>query len=198
MEIAPSYTVDDWTSLHLDPANPEHNDWKTAVQILDKRFSRFFKPVDMLIEAEKQRGDEKPTFGFAILAIDFLVIETIQAFRKGIYDHTNESEKLIRNFLQSWPAFISNSNNHGADSKRVYKSYRCALLHSGGTDFDCRIKVSGETFDFKTKDIMSINRKKFHRLLKLELATYLEQLTEEGQFELRENCIKKMNHICGD
>ena len=74
LEIAPGYTVGCWKRLKLDPDVPNSDDWEKAVKIFDARIrKRFFHPVDVLIE---HQSHSKKTFGFAILAIDFLVIET--------------------------------------------------------------------------------------------------------------------------
>jgi hypothetical protein len=81
LEIAPGYTVKCWKNLTLDSRQPDSTDWKKALQILDARISqRFLDPVDELIKADESRS--RKTFGFAILAIDFLVIETLQGFRE--------------------------------------------------------------------------------------------------------------------
>lgn len=77
LEIAPGYTVCCWKNLSLDPDQPNSQDWKKALEIFDARIRcRFLDPADALIAYEANYSRKK--FGFAILAIDCLVIETLQ------------------------------------------------------------------------------------------------------------------------
>jgi hypothetical protein len=78
-EIAPGYRVREWTSLTLNERDSGTADWVKALAILDARIrSRFIEPTQFLIDAEK--GRKRGTNGFAVLAIDFLLIETLQGF----------------------------------------------------------------------------------------------------------------------
>jgi len=198
MEIAPGYTVDVWNKLELNPANPEHEDWDTAVTILRSRIEqRFIEPVDKLIALQER--DKKRTYGFAILAIDFLVLETIQGFKEGVTDHKGQSTKLITNFLKDWKLLTENVPEEKSiedATDEIYKSYRCALHHSAGTDSSYLIRKSGKIIDFNAGKKCIINRTAFHNGLKKEFDKYLDLLLEKDQKEKRDNFIKKMNYIC--
>lgn len=105
-EIAPGYTVEAWKKLILDEAPHNTEDWNTAVKILETRIrSRFLTPAQFLIDSDSDKG--RRTNGFAILAIDFLVIETIQGFRTGQISHRAQSKKLFQAFLAGWEAFTA-------------------------------------------------------------------------------------------
>ncbi|WP_333900052.1 hypothetical protein [Agrobacterium pusense] len=92
--ISPKYKIERWKALNLDTENPNENDWNTAVDVLDDRITeRFLKPAKCLIDAQPQGAEQ--TYGFAILALNFIVIETVQGFRKGL------SPSLYKRFARS-------------------------------------------------------------------------------------------------
>jgi hypothetical protein len=98
VKIAPQYSVRDWRALELDPETPRSPEWCTASEILKARIcDRFFDPADALIRLGE--GYRPQRFGFAILAIDFLVIETLQGFRDGVVNHSRRSRELFTKFL---------------------------------------------------------------------------------------------------
>ena len=199
LEIAPGYTVACWKNLDLDPDLPRSDDWKKAIRIFDTRIRcRFFNPVDELLEIEKRKSQK--TFGFAILAIDFLVLETLEGFREGETNHKGKSKRLFTDFLKQWDTFTKCLPANGKPERyacKIYKAYRCALHHSGATDGAFRVGVSGPVFDFKTDHEVKINRTCFHRTLKCEFERYVRQLDAPDNQVLRENFKKKMDAICG-
>jgi len=136
MEISPNYTVRDWRNLRLDPDVPEENEWEKAAIILKDRIEgRFLMPAQALIDMAE--SDRRLRFGFAILALDFLAIETVQGFRKGCLSHDGESKSLFKRFLVLWSAFqicVPDQEERDRQAERLYKCGRCALHHSGSTD----------------------------------------------------------------
>ena len=177
--------------------NPATPDWAAALGAFRGRITeRFFEPADELVrlDEDKPRG----TFGFAILAIDFLVLETLQGFREGEGDHHGKSKQLFVNFLSSWKAF---TDLHGAvdvpgRAEQLYKSGRCALHHSGSTD---KIWVArrGPMVTFDNNDEVTLNRTAFHQNLKAAVEAYLTELVEIPNEQLRSNFVAKMKHITG-
>lgn len=199
LEIAPGYTVGDWKNLTLDPDKPASADWQKALEIFDARIRcRFLDPVDRLIEFDECQS--RQTFGFAILAIDFLVIETLQGFRDGVLDHNRQSKKLFTRFLTQWDAFtkcLPQNDNPQECAGQVYRDYRCALHHSGSTKGAFRVRVSGPMFHFKNDQEVKINRTCLHKKLKCEFKAYLDDLRRLDKNDLRRNFLNKMNAICG-
>ena len=188
-----------WKTLKLNPATPDSVDWNTAIEIFEARIRRrFLDPVDELVKFE--RGRSKQTFGFAILAIDFLVIETLQGFREGTINHNKESGKLFTSFLIRWDAFKECVPTSGDPKKlagQVYRDYRCALHHSGSTEGALRVGIKGPVFSFTSEHDIKINRTCFHEHLKCEFEAYLVQLRKPDKNGLRHNFINKMNAIYG-
>lgn len=196
LKIAPQYKVADWERLALDPAKPASPDWQKAVDMFSDRIAgRFFAPADQLLAAQKDGGQ---TFGFAILAIDCLVIETLQGFREGVVNHTGQSKKLFVNFLKDWDLFkicLPQGGDADALAREVYGDCRCALLHSGSTQ-GFRVGTSGPAFAYESGRLAKINRTKFHKGLREEFDAYLAALLETDNAGLRKNFRKKMDAIC--
>jgi hypothetical protein len=199
LEIAPGYTVGCWKSLALDLDEPNAADWQRAIDLFDARIRRrFFDPVDELIKSDQRRT--RQTFGFAILAIDFLVIETLQGFREGVIDHRGKSKCLFTNFLKRWASFtecLPEAGDPDTYASKIYKAYRCALHHSGATDGAFRVGVSGPVFAFETDYEVKINRTCLHNNLKREFDAFVVELRKPDEKLLRCNFRKKMNAICG-
>ena len=73
MEIAPGFSDSDWKRLTFN----SERDWIRAVASLRKRLEeRFVKPARSLLRFSRS--------GFAILALDSLLVETLQQFREGV------------------------------------------------------------------------------------------------------------------
>lgn len=196
-EIAPGHSVSGWKSLTLNDADRMTIDWNKALSILDARIrSRFIEPAQLLIDAEtnQKRGSN----GFAILAIDFLLIEAIQGFRQGLTNHNRQSKALFSAFLTNWQAFLD-CVPHGSDAgvlaNNVYEQGRCALHHTGSTD-RVLVRRSGHMFIFYSDGRIAINRTVLHKELKTAFDAYIVELRLPGNATLRRNFKKKMEHIC--
>lgn len=199
MEISPTYTVGDWRKLKLDPDDPNENQWKIAADILKDRIEgRFLKPAQALIDMAKNEPSLR--FGFAILALDFLVIETVQGFREGVLKHANgRSKELFRDFLVKWSTFkdcVPNEADRAEKAVEIYHAGRCALHHTGSTDnLIVRICLD-QMIRFHSDGGIEINRNIFHKELCAEFDRYIEELKNPASRELRANFRKKMNFIC--
>jgi len=197
LQISPKYTVAFWRGLILDPDNPKQEDWLKAVDVLrDRIHGRFITPAQTLIDVDK--ANKPQTFGFAILALDCLVVETIEGFRKGVANHTGQSTALFRSFLSAWQPFL-NCLDAGmvatAKAEEFYKQGRCALHHSGATE-RMTVRISGPMMKFDNGDI-TVNRTLFHTELVAEFDRYLADLNNPASIDLRKKFLLKMNPICG-
>lgn len=177
INISPKYTVARWKALNLELDSPNENDWNTAVDILDDRITeRFLKPARYLINAPLEGS--QPTFGFAILALDFLVMETIQGFRDGILDHQRHSARLFTTFCENWgdlTQLVQSSLTVQDAGLLLYRQGRCALHHSGTTD-RLTVGVTGVMITFNEDQTIRINRTEFHEQLVEEFKRYLLEL----------------------
>lgn len=196
-EIAPNLRVKSWKSLSLNEAESDTADWKKAIAILDARIrSRFIEPAQLLIDAD--RDQKHGTTGFAVLAIDFLLIETMEGFRRGLTNHDGKSKKLFKSYLTSWPAFLTcvpQGGSVGDLALSIYEQGRCSLHHTGSTD---RIVVirNGKMLIFHDDGRIEINRSLFHQELTKAFDDYLDDLRRPTNTDLRKKFKNKMNHIC--
>lgn len=193
MRIAPGgITEMDWRELDL--SRHESPDWAKAITIFRKRIEdRFIQPVDTLIESERQLPRSQRRYGFAIMAIDCLLIETLQAFRYGEVNTEGRSRPLITNFLQRSPHFgWSKPVSH-----QFYDDFRCGILHQAETMRDSLIRSEGPLLIEEPSGLI-INRTEFHRRLKRVFADYLQGLRDGWPSQLRGRFRVKMEHICRD
>jgi hypothetical protein len=191
MEIAPGVEAGRWHTLRLDdPANP---DWAEAIRILEARiYERFIDPIDQLIMVEEARPVIERRFGFAVLAVDCLLVETLGAFLKGLPDTIGKSEATFCEFLTTRPLFKDEFTLERA--KRFYKEFRCGILHQAEIGGDSRVWSVGPTLQDDGSRII-VNRNKFHESIKIEFQTYLAELRNPANVELRANFRTKMNFI---
>jgi hypothetical protein len=197
LQISPKYTVAFWRGLVLDADNPKQEDWLKAVDVLrDRIHGRFITPAQTLIDVDK--NNKPQTFGFAILALDCLVLETVQGFKDGVLNHLGHSKRLFRDFLSNWQPFL-NCLDAGmvatTKAEEFYSQGRCALHHSGATE-RMTVRVSGPMVKFDNGDI-TVNRTLFHTELVAEFDRYLEALKDPASIDLRRKFLDKMNPICG-
>ncbi len=191
MQIAPGFDSADWRSLRLD--DPNSADWDKAIEIFRSRLEcRFVEPVDELIKLEEPKPFGERRFGFTVLAIDCLLTETLGAFLKGWQDTTGRSEEAFCTFL-SRPLFAPHFSP--ATASQFYSEFRCGILHQAEVGGKSRVWSVGGVIAAEFGRI-TVNRTKFHELLKRELENYQDELRDPGNITLRKNFRQKMDFIC--
>ena len=190
MQIAPGIDARSWQSLELDDsASP---DWSKAVQILEGRIhERFIEPIDHLIAAEEAKPAIERQFGFTVLAVDCLLVETLGAFIDGLEDTVGQSEATFCKFLTR-PLFLADFTD--ALAKQFYKEFRCGILHQAEIGGDSKVWSVGPLIQVDGGKII-VNRNKFHERLKAEFQNYLAELRNPANVALRSNFRKKMDFI---
>src|SRR5260370_35798832 len=116
MHISPRYSVTDWRTLNLTTPS----DWRTAVRILEDCINpRFFRVVKAI--------DRQDFSGFTVLALDCLLIETLQQFKDGVRETPRgESGAYFERLLTSAP-FSAHFTQ--ATAATFYDHFRCCILH---------------------------------------------------------------------
>jgi hypothetical protein len=187
MHISPEYTVDDWQKLTLD--NDKEDDWQKAIDIFkDRIYGRFLKPVELI---------ESDTFaGFAVMALDCLLIETFQQFKEGVNKTPDKKSGCYFVHFLTETSFNKWFSIKTADM--FYKQIRCGILHQAEAKGSSRIRIDIPVLVEYTDDNQGliINRKLFHRQLVKEFESYLKRLQDPSEQDLRNNFKKKMNFIC--
>jgi hypothetical protein len=192
MEIAPGINAEEWNNLRLD--DDESADWKRAVEILEARINgRFIEPIDQLIAAEESTPPKQRRFGFVVLAVDCLLVETLWAFRQGWTTGEGKAREAFVGFLTTRPKFQKLFNSPDL-AERFYKEFRCGILHQGETSSNSRVWSTGELLQCNDDQII-VNRTKFHKRLKEEFQDYSAELQDLSNAPLRKNFRKKMDFI---
>ena len=82
MQISKQYFSEDWRVLKFE----DEKEWLTAIDIFSDRLSsRFLKYINKI---EKYKYS-----GFAVMALDCLLIETLQQFSDGVPDNEGNSKR---------------------------------------------------------------------------------------------------------
>lgn len=200
MHISPKYTVDDWNSLNL---NNNESDWQKAIDMLNDRIrGRYFTPIELLLNADDEKPIGERSFGFAILALDCLLVETFQSFIGGAESSNGKSKEIFVRFLTTRPRFrIHFVEENLADeekeklAKKFYLEYRSGILHQGEIQGDGLVWSVGSLI-MQLGNRIVINRTAFHTALKDEFDDYLAQLRSPQETKLRANFRKKMDSVC--
>lgn len=187
LRISPSYTADDWSQLAAD----RKSDWAKAVDMLRDRINgRFLDHARDCLQSE--------TSGFVVLAIDCMLIEALEQFRRGIVDGRRQSGELIRSFLAG-PRFQPHFGSEAA--RAFYNDIRCGLLHQAEAKrlwlirrSQAELLVTKRETDAEVGYIIDVVQ--FHEALESAFDDYLNELVDPDQEQLRENLWTKMNHIC--
>ena len=192
MEIAPGIDAEEWKKLKLDDNNS--SDWRRAAEIASKRiYGRYLDASEELIKIDDNKKATERTFGFAILAIDFAVVETIQAWKEKLTDTSNKSKQLISKFLEEEPEYRSYFPSV-MDAKIFYKAFRCGIAHVTNTAPKTRVWSFGPLL-FKFQDTFILNRTEFHKKLKTSFDSYIQIIREGSDLALRANFKYVLDYI---
>jgi len=192
MYIAPDVTDEEYKNLNLDD-NDSH-DWDRAIEIVNLRISsRYLEPVDLLIKEDSNRCPIGRRYGFSILAIDCLLIETLQSFREGLTDTKGKSKDMFVNFLTQRKSFKDYFNKDNAE--RFYYDFRCGILHQAEIMGDALLWSVGMVKGEKSDGTPYINRTKIHELIKNEVDLYCNELRNKRSIDIRKNFRTKMDFI---
>jgi hypothetical protein len=191
MYIAPNFTDEDWNNLDLD--NNE-DDWQKAIDVFYERLnSRYVEPVDKLIILEKNVSPKNKRYGFTCLAIDMLLIETVQAFKEGLKDSAGQSKALFERFLAESERF---NRYFTCEDERIalYKEFRCGILHQAEVQGSALVWSVGDLYD-RISIPNTLNRCFFHQELKNDLNDYIGSLRVAQSTEIRKAFRAKMDFI---
>ncbi|MBV6449988.1 MAG: hypothetical protein MHPDNHAH_00706 [Anaerolineales bacterium] len=197
-EIAPGIKNTDWQNLKLKPSSSKE-DWDLAICMFSKRIGRFLEPVKALVKSSDL--DTVLFSGFAIIALDCLLIETLQSFRVGrknpVKHNDHQSSQMIVDFLTTRSSFKSYFDVE-AKARIFCDHFRNGILHQGEVKSSGRIRIDTSDMIMPSSDNQSliVNRQKFHDALIREVKNYAAELKDGNNLLLREKFIDKMNEIC--
>ena len=197
-KISPNYSASKWNALEL--SKKDSIGWSLAIDIFEDRISgRFLKQIDEL--TSNQDKNVRAFSCFVIIAIDCLLIETLEQFYLGVKRTGKDKDvQMFHNFFQR-----SNELKQFFDtlekSKIFYNQIRCGILHQAQTKKQSTINIKNGTPSLSWVDIndnqkgISINRNKFHKAVKAVFIQYVSDLRKGKDFNLRQKMQRKMNFI---
>lgn len=197
-KISPNYFASKWKGLDL--SKKDSADWAIAVDIFEDRINgRFLKQVD---ELTSNRDKNVRAFsGFVIIAIDCLLIETLEQFYRGKKrTGKDKDDQMFHDFFQR-SAELKHFFDTIDKSRIFYSQIRCGILHQAQTKKQSTIHIKSGTPALSWIDItdnqkgISINRNKFHKAVKNVFTQYLSDLRKGKDFNLRQKMQRKMNFI---
>jgi len=122
-----------------------------------------------LVKDYNNRNAKERRYGFSILAIDCLLIETLQSFREGLTDSKGKLKNMFVNFLM----------------------IRCGILHQAEIMGETLLWSIGMAKGKKLDGTTYVNRTKFQELIKKEKDLYCEDLKDKDNIDIRKNFRKK-------
>jgi len=189
IDIAPGINATDWHALNLD--DPKSNDWGRAIEIFRSRIKeRYIEPAQILLELDEKRQPINRKYGFTILAIDSLLVETLWAFKKGLTDTKNKSRRAFKEFLTNEDLFSFSEEQ----AIRFYEDFRCGILHQAEIGNNSKVWSIGPLIH-AVEGQWIVNRTEFHNVLVTCFEQYCEQLADSNNTDLRRKFRDKMKHI---
>ena len=200
-ELCFGFLKSEWQELSQRLDGSDEGAWAQGVGVFERRMrERFLSSIDALFAADT-KPDSSPLDsahreecipGFAIMALCCLVIETLQGFREA---RSGTNERCIM-FLRR-PAFGEAFN--GQVAKRFASGIRNGILHDAETRkwVIWREEPAGEIVA-KEDNGYALNRSLFYAALKEEFESYLRELRDPANKELRQRFKKKMCDLCGE
>ena len=196
--ISPKYRANDWKALDLHKSSSP--DWQTAVDILEDRLhGRFLAPVEAIVNHPDRVIWEFS--GFAILAIDCLLIETLNQFHKGTDETTRPYKDAFWDFFHR-STFFQREFDTKQKAKIFYSHFRCGILHQAQTKKKSKVRIDmpamvQPSVPDNIEQGLIIDRQRFHQALLDEIKDYMQRLRtpNNADFILREKFIIKMSFI---
>lgn len=187
MRISPRYYDADWTALDLKT----EKGWERGIEILEDRIRGRFLDMIGRIESAKFAG-------FAILALDCLLAETLQQFRDGLPESPSgrgANEAFFVRFLRT-SRFRQFFDKHMASM--FYKQIRCGILHQAEVKENSRVVTESDAPLVGLTDDgrgLVVNRRLFHQELVACFDDYVKDLRRTSNHRLRQKFKTKMDHI---
>jgi len=168
----------------------DESDWQQGIDLLENRIrGRYLHQIEQ-IEQEKHSG-------FAIIALDCLLIEMLQQFREGVIrTPAGEAGEYFSRFLTetSFGEFFTPQV-----AEMFYRQIRCGILHQAEVRGSSALRIGDEfplvSFSQDHHGLL-VNRILFHRQVEREFENFIAQLRNPANRDMRSKFRLKMDYIC--
>ena len=203
--ISPHYSAQEYINLGLCEDSDEDT-WNKAIEMVKDRFySRFFSVIRYLSTDWRTRQYNKEKAernGFAIMALNCLLIDAFYQFEAGVKDTKGVNQKTYTAFLNNHFSnmFCSEPAGQNTLASLFYDRIRNGILHSAETKGYSMLSCEGGApISYINKGTPSegirVELGMFSDALKNFFYDYIREL-QNNNITLRSNFIKKMNFIC--
>lgn len=186
--ISPNHLKSEYKALHLSISS-EPAVWQTAVEIFDDRIAgRYLQQIELL-------SNNVCTNGFAIMALNCLLIETLLQFKEGLKQTpVGMNGSKYATFLQTeFPVAFDSPEK----AIRFYQDIRCGILHSAQTKGKTMLTCDNSyVVRLDANKIFSVSVEEISALIKSYFEAYKQKLLTPTEHSLRDNFIKKMKFVC--
>ncbi len=203
MRIAPRVDCGYWTVQDYIDAK-QRNDWKRMIEIFQDRINfRYLQAVRELVDADNRQLTRR--FGFSILALDCLLIETLAQFYDGFKNSEEAKNQLKLNNTQYYVRFMTQNSFvlrnffDPISAELFYKTIRCGILHQAETQRRSKILLKKRDLPFEVTDQgkgITVYRLRFHKLVEEEFSEYCKCLKNDNPIGYRGKFDTKMNYVC--
>lgn len=184
--ISQNWSIEDYLKLNLSE-NSTDDDWTSAIHFLEERFTeRYFKVIKELSYAPAD-------YGFAIMALNCLLIDAFYQFENGL-EETNNNKACYTSFLKKHLPHLFPTDTQAL---LFYKHIRCGILHSAQTKSGSQLTYNKdyavEFFNCETNirvDVLNFSH---------ELYGYFEHYItrlKDGDIKTRKAFLRKMQYLC--
>jgi len=212
--ISLEHTIEDYLSLNLNE-NSSNDEWGKGIDIFLSRIQgRFLGAIELLLE-DPQRN------GFAIMALNCLLIETLHQFVVG----ENETGSLFPNHMLRvhWRIYsrfltfiLPNVFTTQKMAEKFYGDIRCGILHSAQTKGNSYLFFdNSNVIEMFNNHSIGVNVVEFSNRLRESIFQYCDNLLNSNidylseyicryqqyghvyfESNIRLNFVSKMNYIC--
>jgi len=183
--VSPRFSKEDYLHLQLNQ-NSSDEIWLQAVSIFDDRlYGRFWQPINILSANINENG-------FAIMALECLLIETLLQFDLGVEVTPPGNWQKYSQFLKKYLSEHFDKKS----SERFYSDIRCGILHSAQTKRGSILTTKTDYVINFQDDILSVSVEGLTNALLDYYNDYKEKILCRKNVEARRKFIDKMNYIC--
>lgn len=187
--ISKMYTKANFIELNLNMDSSDR-DWDSGIDMfIDRINGRYLNVISKIRENDYLYND-----GFAIMALNCLLIETFLQFKKG-WNETEDAnkEKYSRFLIEEFPEVFINITL----ARCFYSNIRCGILHSAQTKKGSQLTTRNQYIVRRIdNNRISVDVIGISNIINDYFERYVENIRNRENIELRNNFLKKMNFIC--